>query len=121
MASICASTSGAGGAARSARTASAGSGIDDEPPDVGSPLYAGRAPVLGRSSAQMTERPAWQKCSICKKPIEYGAQYLKCVVSTCNRKRFQLYFCSDECWDAHNPDQNHRNPGYTEHFAPKAP
>ena len=41
------------------------------------------------------------------------------VVSTCNRKRFQLQFCSDSCWDAHNPDQNHRNPGYTEHTAPK--
>ncbi|MFL5378975.1 MAG: hypothetical protein ACJ787_13775, partial [Myxococcales bacterium] len=63
----------------------------------------------------------WQKCSICKKAIDYGTQYLKCVISTCNRKRFQLYFCSAECWDAHNPDQNHRNPGYTEHVAPKAP
>jgi hypothetical protein len=54
-------------------------------------------------------------------PIPYGGKYLKCDVSTCNRKRFQLYFCSDTCWDAHNPDQNHRNPGYTEHVAPKAP
>ena len=66
-------------------------------------------------------RPMWQKCSICKKPIGFGAQYLKCAISTCNRKRFQLYFCSAECWDAHNPDQNHRNPGYTEHLAPRAP
>ena len=49
----------------------------------------------------------WQKCSVCKKPIAFGGAYLKCGVSTCNRKRFQLYFCSDSCWDAHNPDQNH--------------
>jgi len=61
---------------------------------------------------------AWNKCSVCKKPIEFGGSYLKCVVSTCNRKRFQLLFCSDSCWDAHNPGQNHRNPGYTEHVAP---
>jgi len=60
----------------------------------------------------------WNKCSVCKKPILFGGGYLKCVVSTCNRKRFQLLFCSDSCWDAHNPDQNHRNPGYTEHTAP---
>ena len=45
---------------------------------------------------------------------------MKCVVSTCKRKRFQLYFCSAEYWDAHNPDQNHRKPRYTEHIAPKA-
>ncbi len=63
----------------------------------------------------------WNRCSVCKKPIQYGAPYLKCAISTCNRKRFQLYFCSDSCWDAHNPDQNHRNPAYTEHVAPKAP
>ena len=46
----------------------------------------------------------WGKCNICKKPIAFGATYLKCVVSTCNRKSFQLYFCSESCWDAHNPD-----------------
>jgi hypothetical protein len=66
-------------------------------------------------------RDMWNKCSVCKKPIAFGAPYLKCAISTCNRKRFQLYFCSDSCWDAHNPDQNHRNPAYTEHVAPKAP
>lgn len=62
----------------------------------------------------------WSKCSVCKKSIPYGGSYFKCVISTCNRKSFQLQFCSDECWDAHNPDQNHRNPGFTEHKAPLA-
>jgi hypothetical protein len=70
------------------------------------------APVPGAS---------WGKCNICKKPIEWGGAYLKCTVSTCNRKRFQLYFCTDSCWDAHNPDFNHRSPGYTEHVAPAKP
>ena len=56
-----------------------------------------------------------------RSPIAFGGAYLKCGVSTCNRKRFQLYFCSDSCWDAHNPDQNHRNPSYTEHRAPAGP
>ena len=63
----------------------------------------------------------WARCSVCKKTIPYGGTYLKCVVSTCNRKRFQLQFCSDSCWDAHNPEQNHRNPAYTEHVAPAKP
>ena len=79
-----------------------------------------RVGMVGPSRRRYTA-PMWQKCSVCKKPIQYGAPYLKCAVSTCNRKRFQLYFCSDSCWDAHNPDQNHRNPAYTEHVAPKAP
>ncbi|MGQ0508560.1 MAG: hypothetical protein ACT4TC_24950 [Myxococcaceae bacterium] len=64
---------------------------------------------------------AFGKCSICKKPIPFGGAYLKCGISSCNRKRFTLYFCSDSCWDAHNPDQNHRNPSYTEHTAPSGP
>jgi hypothetical protein len=59
----------------------------------------------------------WGKCNICKKPIAFGAPYVKCTVSTCNRKRLQLIFCSYDCWDAHNPDFNHRDPGYTEHVA----
>jgi hypothetical protein len=63
-------------------------------------------------------RPPWGKCNICKKEIPFGGRYLRCVVSTCNRKRTALIFCSDSCWDAHNPDFNHRNPGFTEHTAP---
>lgn len=83
------------------------------------------APVA-RMRPMITPNPAdrstyWQKCSICKKPIPFGGAYLKCAISTCNRKSFQLWFCSDSCWDAHNPDQNHRHPSYTEHVAPAAP
>ena len=64
---------------------------------------------------------SWGKCNVCKKPIAFGGAYVKCTVSTCNRKRFQLLFCGHECWDAHNPDFNHRDPGYTEHLAPPSP
>lgn len=64
------------------------------------------------------EPGSWGKCSVCKKAIAFGAPYVKCTVSTCNRKRFQLIFCSGSCWDAHLPDFNHRDPAYTEHVAP---
>jgi hypothetical protein len=61
--------------------------------------------------------PTQLKCAICKKLILRGQTYLKCGVSTCNTKRMNLSFCSDACWDAHNPGQNHRNPSYTERVA----
>lgn len=81
--------------------------------------HPGGSPAPLRSGAMSAD--AWGKCNICKKPIAFGAPYVKCTVSTCNRKRMQLIFCSGECWDAHNPDFNHRDPGYTEHVAPAAP
>ena len=62
---------------------------------------------------------AWRPCSTCKKPIATGARYWQCSVSTCNRARFQLAFCSVECWDAHVPTMNHRNAWCTEHRAPR--
>ena len=67
----------------------------------------------------MSSSDIWQQCSVCKKPILHGATYYKCAVSSCNRKSFRLYFCTPGCWDAHNPGQNHRNPGYTEEQAPR--
>lgn len=55
------------------------------------------------------------KCSMCSKDLRRGETYYKCTVSTCNRKRTGLLFCSPACWDAHLPGANHRDPGYTEH------
>jgi hypothetical protein len=52
---------------------------------------------------------AWRKCSTCKSWIGYGSRYLKCNVSTCNRKRTGMVFCSEPCWDAHVPIMNHRD------------
>jgi len=62
----------------------------------------------------------WRTCSICKKPIAHGAIYYLCNVSTCNRKRTGLRFCSVDCWDAHLPDANHRSAWAVEERAPKS-
>lgn len=48
-------------------------------------------------------------CSTCKKPIRFEAPYYRCSVSTCNRARLALYFCSVPCWDAHVPEARHRD------------
>ncbi len=51
----------------------------------------------------------FRHCSTCKAPIQYGAEYYKCSVSTCNHSRTGLFFCSVECWDAHVPGARHRD------------
>jgi len=50
----------------------------------------------------------FRHCSICKKPIAFGASYFQCSVSTCNRGKVALFFCTLECWSAHLPDARHR-------------
>ncbi len=62
----------------------------------------------------------WKKCSSCKKSIEYKALYWVCNVSTCNRKRTGLAFCTVACWDAHQPLMNHRESWAEERTAPSA-
>ena len=53
--------------------------------------------------------PHYKLCSECKKPIAFSADYYRCSVSTCNRKRLGLFFCSVSCWDAHVPMMRHRD------------
>jgi hypothetical protein len=60
----------------------------------------------------------WTRCNICKKPIALGALWYRCSVSTCNKKRLALHFCSPDCWDAHVPDANHKSPLCIEERAP---
>jgi histone H3/H4 len=60
----------------------------------------------------------WKACSSCKKPIAWEAAYWTCNVSTCNRKRTGLAFCSVDCWDAHVPLYNHRESWALEAKAP---
>lgn len=60
----------------------------------------------------------WRKCSACKKPIQYGATYFTCSVSTCNRKRTALHFCSVSCWEVHLPVARHREAWADEQTAP---
>ena len=47
-------------------------------------------------------------CSTCRRPIPFGANYYQCSVSTCQRGKTALFFCSVECWDAHLPMMRHR-------------
>jgi len=62
----------------------------------------------------------WRPCTNCGKPIAYGAIYYVCSVSTCNRKKRPLRFCTVDCWDAHLPDANHRSAWAVEETAPTA-
>jgi hypothetical protein len=51
----------------------------------------------------------WKHCNICKAPMAFGAEYFVCSVSTCNRKRTGLLFCSLACFEAHLPTARHRD------------
>jgi len=60
----------------------------------------------------------WRRCSACKEPIALGAHHYVCSVSTCNRKRTGLVFCSVSCWEVHLPVANHREAWAVEARAP---
>ena len=66
----------------------------------------------------MTEGSQWCRCSACKKPIPFASGYWVCNVSTCNRKRTGLVFCSVDCWEVHLPTANHRESWALERTAP---
>jgi len=66
----------------------------------------------------MSEAAMWRRCSACKQPILVGATYWVCSVSTCNRKRTGLSFCSVTCWEIHLPTANHREAWAVERTAP---
>ena len=61
---------------------------------------------------------AWMKCTECRTEIPYGAVYWECSVSTCNRSRMPLYFCSVVCWDSHLSTVRHRDAYAVEVVAP---
>jgi histone H3/H4 len=60
----------------------------------------------------------WKKCTECREDIEFGASYYQCSVSTCNRARMPLVFCSVVCWDSHLSSVRHRDAGAIEARAP---
>jgi len=62
----------------------------------------------------------FRRCSTCKAPIAYGAEYFTCSVSTCNQKRTGLFFCSVPCWDAHVPGARHRDAWAEKQVAPRS-
>ena len=60
----------------------------------------------------------WRRCNACKNPIFLGATHWVCSVSTCNRKRTGMVFCSVDCWEIHLPVANHREAWAVEATAP---
>jgi hypothetical protein len=69
------------------------------------------------------EGDVWLLCSACRKDISFGDVHWVCSVSTCNRSRTRLVFCSVPCWDSHVATLRHRDawavetptPGREEH------
>jgi len=57
-------------------------------------------------------------CSACRKDIPFQAVYWVCSVSTCNRERTRLVFCSVACWDSHLSTIRHREAWAVEERAP---
>jgi hypothetical protein len=60
----------------------------------------------------------WKRCSSCKSEIGFEQLYWVCNVSTCNRKRTGLSFCTVSCWDAHLSVMNHRESWAEERRSP---
>jgi len=60
----------------------------------------------------------WRRCSSCKNAIGFERIYWVCNVSTCNRKRTGLVFCTVSCWDAHLPVMRHRESWSEERRSP---
>jgi hypothetical protein len=69
----------------------------------------------------VAETGSWRRCSACKQPIGLGAGYWVCNVSTCNRKRTGLVFCTVSCWEVHLPEAHHREAWAVERTAPTTP
>jgi len=63
-------------------------------------------------------RTHFRLCSSCKKPLPFERPYYRCSVSTCNRPRTELTFCSVSCFDAHVPVVRHRDAWAEEDVAP---
>ncbi len=66
----------------------------------------------------MSDPESFKKCSTCKQPLAFGEKYWACSVSTCNRPKLALYFCSLPCWEAHVPEMRHRDAWAEERRAP---
>src|SRR3954469_2463781 len=78
---------------------------------------------MDRESDKLLSMPelagdVWLHCSACRKGIPFGATHWVCSVSTCNRARTQLVFCSVSCWDSHVATLRHRDSWAVEARAP---
>lgn len=64
------------------------------------------------------QRTYFRLCSSCKRELPFESTYFTCSVSTCNRKRTGLTFCSLPCFEAHVPIVRHREAWAEEQRAP---
>src|SRR6476620_4603261 len=64
------------------------------------------------------EDDVWFLCSACRRSIPFGRTHYVCSVSTCNRDRTRLVFCSVSCWDSHVATLRHRDAWAVEARAP---
>jgi hypothetical protein len=60
----------------------------------------------------------WLLCSACRTDIAFASKYFQCSVSTCNRARMRLVFCSVACWDSHVATLRHRDAWAEDKIAP---
>ncbi|MEZ4358777.1 MAG: hypothetical protein R3B48_01240 [Kofleriaceae bacterium] len=60
----------------------------------------------------------WLKCSACRKELGFSTIHWICSVSTCNRSRTRLVFCSVACWDSHVATARHRDAWAVEERSP---
>jgi len=60
----------------------------------------------------------WLLCTACRTDIAFGSKYFQCSVSTCNRARMRLVFCSIVCWDSHVATLRHRDAWAEDKIAP---
>lgn len=89
------------------------------PLGLGPFFFIERLPPKSEAGSLVELSNVWKPCSSCRKPIGLNTIYWTCNVSTCNRKRTGLVFCSVECWDAHVPLYNHREAWAEEQRSPK--
>ena len=64
------------------------------------------------------DRAYYRLCSSCKRELIFGGRYYSCSVSTCNRAKDPLTFCSLPCFEAHVPVIRHREAWAEEQKAP---
>lgn len=74
--------------------------------------------MLACKSCTMSQEDSFKRCSTCRQPILFEQKYWTCSVSTCNRSKLALYFCSLPCWEAHVPEARHRDAWAEEQKAP---
>lgn len=77
-----------------------------------------KSTTTDKSVVDQGEPRHFRLCSSCKRALEFDKHYFVCSVSTCNRSRNPLTFCSLPCFEAHVPVLRHREAWAEERTAP---